>query len=210
MNIKKNCEIDPRIAFFDNLAKNWDNEELSSEEMTTRLSQNSTLLDLKSGDNLLEVGCGTGKTTCWLAPKIAPGTVTAIDFSPAMIAKAQKKKIDAEFLCLDICSNNIGQKSFDVILCFHCFPHFRNQAVALQNLARSLKPSGRLIVMHLAGSEHINNFHVNLDGPVNNDILPQGDDWILLLGQAGLERIQLIDREDLFFLKAVHHACQKS
>ncbi len=206
MNNKKNCGIDPRIVFFDNLAENWDNEEPSSETMTACLNQHSSLLDIKSGDDLLEVGCGTGKTTSWLAQKVSPGTVTAVDFSPAMIAQAQQKNIDAEFLCLDVCSEELGSKSFDAILCFHCFPHFRNQAAALQNLVRSLKPSGRLIVMHIAGSKKINGFHANLDGPVHHDILPEGDDWILLLGQVGLDRIRLIDREDLFFLEAVHHA----
>lgn len=194
---------DPRINFFNNMAESWDNQEPSSETMTACLNKHSALLDVENGDDLLEVGCGTGKTTGWLAEKVSPGAVTAVDFSPAMITKAQQKKIAAEFLCIDVCSEELGSKSFDVILCFHCFPHFRNQAVALQNLARSLKPSGRLIVMHMAGSAQINNFHTNINGSVNNDILPQGNDWILLLSQAGLERIQLIDQEDLFFLEAV-------
>ncbi len=206
MKSEKNIQADPRIEFFDNLAENWDNEEPSSEQMAEGLNMHSSLLNLQSGDNLLEVGCGTGKTTAWLVQQIAPGSVTAVDFSPAMIAQANQKTINADFLCMDVCSDSLGAERFDVILCFHCFPHFRDQSSALKNLTQSLKESGRLIVMHLAGSEHINGFHANLDGPVNGDMLPTGNDWIPLLNQAGLERIKLIDQENLFFMEAIKSA----
>ncbi len=193
---------DPRIGFFDALAANWDNELPSSQAMTDRLSQHVGLLALKPGMSLLEVGCGTGKTTAWLAAQVAPGRVKAIDFSPEMIARAMAKGIDADFACLDVCRDNLGRDRYDVILCLHSFPHFRDQAAALWNLAQALKPGGRLIVMHLAGSDHINHFHAGIDGAVNGDLLPVGEEWKALLRDAGLLQAMLIDREDLFFLEA--------
>ena len=90
-----------------------------------------------------------------------------------------------------------------MILCFHSFPHFRDQAAALRNFAGALKPGGRLIVMHLAGSDHINHFHANLEDVVKTDLLPVGEEWPPLLSQAGLRQKKLIDREDLFYMEAV-------
>jgi len=194
---------DPRIAFFDALAKDWDDEEPTSQTMTARLSRHKDKLGLAPGQDLLEVGCGTGKTTAWLGRQVAPGRVTAIDFSPAMIARARAKGIDAEFLCRDVYSGHLGQDRYDVVFCFHSFPHFRDQAAALVNLSRALKPAGRLVVMHLAGSEQINRFHAGIEGPVRGDALPQGDAWAPLLDDADLTKVRLIDREELFFLEAV-------
>jgi demethylmenaquinone methyltransferase/2-methoxy-6-polyprenyl-1,4-benzoquinol methylase len=194
---------DPRISFFDDMAAGWDQEEPSSQTMTERLSQHADLLNLQKGMALLEVGCGTGKTTGWLAARVTPGRVTAVDFSSEMINRARAKNIDADFACLDVCDESPGEHRYDVILCFHCFPHFRDQSAALRNFAGALKPSGRLIVMHLAGSAHINEFHAGIEGPVGGDVLPVGDRWRELLEQAGLRQTKSIDREDLFFLEAV-------
>ncbi len=194
---------DPRIGYFDALAERWDGQEPSSQTMVTRLAEQSGLLALRPGDTLLEVGCGTGKTTGWLAERVAPGRVTAIDFAPAMVAKAQAKGIDADFACLDVCCDELGIGRYDVVLCFHSFPHFRDQPAALRSFARALRPGGRLIVMHLVGSEPLNRFHASMAGPVSVDRLPAGDQWGPLLSQAGLDPTQLIDREDLFFIEAV-------
>lgn len=199
-----NYTNDPRVGFFDALAADWDAEEPSADTMAARLSAHADLLELGSGLSLLEVGCGTGKTTGWLAGQVAPGRVTAIDFSEKMIELARQKPIDADFACLDVCSDDLGRDVYDVILCFHSFPHFRDQRAALKNFAAALKPAGRLIVMHLAGSEHINQFHANLAGPVKGDVLPVGEQWTPLLDAAGLRQTNLIDRQDLFFLEAVH------
>jgi len=205
MNKRTSCGVsscDPRIEYFDALAAGWDTEGASGGEMIAFLRKHGKLLGLVPGQNLLEVGCGTGKTTAWLAAQVAPGRTTAVDFSPEMIQQARQKGIDAEFHCADACSDDLGRNCYDVILCFHSFPHFRDQLAALRNLSRSLNAAGRVIVMHMAGSGHINEFHASIDGPVRGDALPAGDAWTELLERAGMQLVRLIDREDLFFLEA--------
>jgi ubiquinone/menaquinone biosynthesis C-methylase UbiE len=201
--IDDNSHDDPRRGFFNELAAGWDDEEPSAETMVAGLAARAELLNLQPGQDLLEVGCGTGKTTAWLAEQVAPGAVTAVDFASEMIARAEAKTIPATFACLDVCSEPLGEDRYDVILCFHCFPHFRDQPAAMRNFAAALRPGGRLIVMHLAGSEHINSFHAGLEGPVCSDHLPQGPQWAELLSPVGLAERTHIDREDLFFLDAV-------
>jgi len=193
---------DPRIDYFNRRAENWDDEEPSAATMAAKLEAQQNLLQFGPGLRLLEVGCGTGKTTSWLVSQVGKDNVTAVDFAPKMLAVALAKNIAAEFVCLDVCLTAPGDREFDVVFCYHCFPHFRDQAAALLNLAVALKPAGRLIVMHTASRQRINEFHANVSGPVSGDLLPAAAEWPGLLGPAGLEQVQLIDRDDLFFLEA--------
>ena len=57
--------------------------------------------------------------------------------------------------------------------------------------------------MHLAGSKQINDFHDHVGGHVSGDHLPCKYTWQKLLTQTGFEQTEYIDRDDLFFLKAV-------
>mgnify|MGYP000932915557 CR=1 FL=1 len=65
---------------------------------------------------------------------------------------------------------------------------------------------GRRIVMHLAGSDHINRFHAGLDGPVKEEFLPVGEQWGPLLAGAGVRQTSLVDRDDLCLLTAALEA----
>ena len=58
--------------------------------------------------------------------------------------------------------------------------------------------------MHLAGSAQLNAFHEQVGGAVGHDRLPSRSEWQQMLADAGLRICELIDREDLFFLAAVH------
>ena len=113
---------DPRIGHFDALAADWDTKGRSGGEMVAFLRKHADLLGLVLGQNLLEVGCGTGKTTAWLAAQVAPGgRTTAVDFSSEMIQRARQKGIDAEFRCADACSDELGRGCYDVFFASTAF-----------------------------------------------------------------------------------------
>ena len=76
----------------------------------------------------------------------------AVDLSPRMLEQARLRAVDAEFVLFDVCRQDPLQRSFDVVLCFHSFTHFRDQATALRQITGLLKPGGELVVLHLSGS----------------------------------------------------------
>ncbi len=193
---------DPRLAYFDDLAPVWNAECSSPATTRARLATLDGELGLAPGMEVLEVGCGTGQITGWLAARVHPGRVVAADFSPAMLAEAGRRGLRVEFRQLDICVEGPVLGAFDLVLCFHAFPHFRDQPAALRQLARHLKPTGGLTILHLAGSAQINAFHAGLREPVCRDRLPGADAWPALLHAAGLELTSLTDRADLFLLRA--------
>ena len=198
---------DPRIAFFDHRAPTWDQTGPDPAATLRRLQELNGRLGLRAGQNVLEVGCGTGQITGWLAEKVKPGKVVAADFSPAMLAQAQARGLEAEFVLMDICGEGAVRRPFDAVLCFHSFPHFRDQAAALRQIARHLKPGGQLVVLHLVGSAQLNAFHHKVGGPVGHDHLPPVSHWPELLRPAGLQVTDAVDRDDLFLMKAELPSC---
>jgi demethylmenaquinone methyltransferase/2-methoxy-6-polyprenyl-1,4-benzoquinol methylase len=196
--------MDPRIEFFDNHAASWDDDTQKIQATLDRLDKLGEMLPINPGQKVLEVGCGTGQITEWLAQRVkSEGCITAVDFSNEMLAKARQRNIpNFECLHFDVCVEPLPEKKFDVALCFHVFPHFRDKEFALKNIASSLKPGGKLIVLHLAGSEKINSFHTGVGGAVAHDFLPIRAEWEALAATAGLNIKKFVDKEDLFLLIA--------
>jgi SAM-dependent methyltransferase len=196
-------KTDPRIAFFDHHAPKWDTYGPPAEHTLARLEALLPALGLEAGQDMLEVGCGTGQVTGWLESTVRPGRVTAVDFSPAMIDAARQRGVSASFVLADVCGVPLGSACFDVAFCMHVFPHFRDAAAALSNIARSLKPGGRLVVVHLIGRAQINHVHHHAGGPVAEDRLPDGSHWALMLEKVGLHLLEVRDEKDLFLLTAM-------
>lgn len=127
----KAAPADPCIAFFDRHAPTWDTNGPDPFATLRRLRELNGRLGLRAGQAVLEAGCGTGQITRWLADAVKPGKVVAADFSPAMLAQARARGVEAEFVLIDICCEEPWGRQFDVVLCFHSFPHFRDPAAAL-------------------------------------------------------------------------------
>ena len=190
------------VAFFDQLAENWDTAEQDAAATIRRVEELDELLNLGDGQELLEVGCGTGQLTSWLAARVSPAKVTAVDVSPKMLEIARTKSAAAEFRLADVCRDPLEPDRYDVVFCFHCVPHFHDIPAAVNNLARSLKPHGRLLVVHLNSRSQINDFHDRVGGAVAGHHLPDDPRWEALLSQAGLKKTKLIDCKGLYLLEA--------
>jgi len=194
---------DPRIAFFDHHAPMWDSDANEVAQTLAHLQALRERLGFRAGQDVLEIGCGTGRITNWLAHTVYPGRVVAADFSRAMLAEARARGVAAEFRLMDICGEAPTEDTFDVAFCFNAFPHFRNQLRALRNIRRLLKPNGELVILHLIGSRQLNAFHARLSHPVCHDHMPQPDVWPEMLVLAGWQLLSLTDEPHLFLLRAV-------
>jgi SAM-dependent methyltransferase len=197
---------DPRIAFFDHHAPHWDSYGPPLPAVLARLEELKQRLGLQPGLDVLEVGCGTGQVTAWLADAVRPGSVTAVDFSPEMLMRAKARGTDAQFICLDVCGDDLGSGRYDVAFCMHVFPHLQKKEEALRRLATALKPGGRLIVLHLMGRKQVNAIHHDAGGVVAEDQLPCMYYWPAEMEKAGLDLVDWADQDDLFLLTATVRA----
>jgi ubiquinone/menaquinone biosynthesis C-methylase UbiE len=98
----------------------------------------------------LELGCGTGKNTALLA-RIS-GKVLAIDFSPAMIAKAREKATyeNVTFTLADLSRPwPCDELSVDLISCNLVLEHIDDLSFVFAEAARVLSSEGRFFISEL-------------------------------------------------------------
>ena len=115
------------------------------------------LAQVKPGDCVLEVGCGTGTLTLAAKRQAGPsGKVFGIDVIPGMIELSQRKAAQANeditFRLGSIDDIPFPENQFDVAMCsfmiFHMSENTRRKGIA--EIYRVLKPQGRLLALDLA------------------------------------------------------------
>lgn len=103
-----------------------------------------------NGRDVLELGCGTGKNTQWLAEQAR--TVTALDFSAAMLALAKRRVPSGHvtFVEHDIREPwPVASCSVDVVSGSLVLEHVQDLAPVYREAARILRPRGQLFLCEL-------------------------------------------------------------
>jgi len=99
-------------------------------------------LDLRSGDRLLDVGCGPGYLASAAADRGA--AVVGVDFSAAMIREARRRSPALDFRRADAMSLPFAPGSFDRVTMGFTVPHLSDPERAFAEARRVLTPGGRL------------------------------------------------------------------
>ena len=119
-----------------------------------RTAENSAayLLDeLRSGQRLLDLGCGPGTITLDLAERVAPGEVVGIDASADVVAEAEAARVAAgaesvTFSVGDVYDLDHPDGSFDVVHAHQVLQHLSDPVAALGEARRVLRSGGVLAV----------------------------------------------------------------
>lgn len=113
-------------------------------------SELNALFQRTTPQTALELGCGTGRFSAYLAKQGVH--MTGVDFSPVAIEKARKRvrhhALPPLFLVADVTRIDALNGPFDVsfdIGCFHCLDSQGQTAYATE-IARLLKPGGTHLI----------------------------------------------------------------
>ena len=102
----------------------------------------------RSGDRIVDVGCGNGSTTLAFAREVGPaGHVLGIDVSAPMLARAREAApADApvEFVLADATVYPFDRQSFDLLTSRFGVMFFAEPALSFANIRSALRPAGRL------------------------------------------------------------------
>ncbi len=98
-----------------------------------------------SGKKILEIGCGSAPCARWLANDVPDAFVTAFDISSQMLKYAGHDH-NVHLVQADAMSLPYADSSFDVVFSvFGAIPFVEDSAALMKEIARVLKPGGRLI-----------------------------------------------------------------
>ena len=99
--------------------------------------------------NVLELGCGKGFNSCFLAQQYPAVQFTGIDLTPLHIKIASRK--GHKFSNLSFQQGNFNHlnfldQSFDIVFAFECLCYASPMEIALAEIFRVLRPGGQLII----------------------------------------------------------------
>lgn len=141
--------LGPRLKYSACLYSRGDESLATAEEAMLTLYEKRA--ELADGQDILELGCGWGSLTLWMAERYPHARITAISNS-----QAQRSHIEAQcrlrgfanvrVLTRDVNTLTLPASQYDRCVSVEMFEHMRNYRMLMRRIAGWLKPGGKLFV----------------------------------------------------------------
>ncbi|MEJ8651626.1 methyltransferase domain-containing protein [Streptomyces sp. MS1.AVA.3] len=163
-------------------------------------------LGLQEGDRVLDAGCGTGRALPALRAAVGPrGTVLGADLTPEMLRAAVRagRDRDAALLLADVTRLPLADAALDAVFAAGLLSHLPDSAGGLAELARAVRPGGRLALFHPLGRAAL---AARKGRPITPDDLRAEPNLRPLLDDCGWDLIRYEDEDSRYLALAVRRA----
>ena len=160
-------------------------------------------LGLREGDHVLDAGCGTGRALPPLRAAVGPsGVVVGADLTPAMLEAAVRagRDRDGQLLLADVAALPVRSESLDAVFAAGLIAHLPHPAANLRELARAVRPGGKLALFHPIGRAAL---AARQGRRITPDDLRAEPNLRPLLAGAGWRMTSYVDEDDRFLALAV-------
>lgn len=131
---------------------------------------------------VLDVACGKGETTRYLARHYGADQISAINISEKQLARAKQNVPGATFRLMDATALDFPDASFDAVVCVEAAFHFNTRAKFLAEAFRVLKPGGHLVLSDILISKTGEDTHQRR---TSENYVPDLDTYRTLFERAG-------------------------
>jgi ubiquinone/menaquinone biosynthesis C-methylase UbiE len=145
-------------------------------------------LPIAAGASALDMACGDGAYSLWLAERVGPaGRVVAVDSNPRYLEIARREWArgaasepgSVEFLCAPIESLPFDEGTFDVCFCAQSLYSLPDPVEAIRALLRVTKPGGTIAVL-----ENDTLHHVILPWPIEVELSVRAHELKVLAAES--------------------------
>ena len=131
---------------------------------------------IRADDRVLDIGCGTGRTTRDAARSAGKGSALGVDISASMIERARElaraeNVHNVAFEQGDAQVHHFPKESFDLAISRFGTMFFDDPVAAFTNIAVALRSAGRLVMMVWQEHEH-NEWSVVIEGALGREGSP--------------------------------------
>lgn len=114
------------------------------------------LHDLHGHEHVLDIASGTGAAAIPLAKRLPNGKVTAVDFSPSMLAQAEQRAQqeglpNIEFNVHDMTAMPFAENHFDHANCAFGLFFIEDMTSLLRHISSKVKPGGNVMITGFCG-----------------------------------------------------------
>ncbi|MGD9566713.1 MAG: class I SAM-dependent methyltransferase [Sedimentibacter sp.] len=129
--------------------------------------------EINSNDKIkiLDLGCGPGQLINELYEEFKNIEITGIDFSEKMLEISKKRNPQATHIKLDVDYIDKLKGNYDLIICTHSLPYYKEPTRVIKELHRLLKDNGRIFMGFASGNNFYDKFALSFvkltTGPAN-------------------------------------------
>ncbi len=120
--------------------------------------------ELKDGQKVLELGCGWGSLSLYMAEKFPNSSITSVSnsHSQKVFIDEQAQKRNLKNLTIITADMNVFQteEKFDRVVSVEMFEHMRNYELLMNKIIHFLQPSGKLFVHIFTHKDYAYKFEV--------------------------------------------------